>query len=55
MSYLIIQEKFYKSIIIGGKMMTENKKNNNSQEIKSNYIKEEQFEKIRECQRKKNY
>ena len=30
--------------------MTDNLKNNNNQEIKSNYIKEEQFEKIRQCQ-----
>ncbi len=30
--------------------MTENQKNTNNQEIKSNYIKEEQFEKIRQCQ-----
>ncbi len=30
--------------------MTDNLKNNNHQEIKSNYIKEEQFEKIRQCQ-----
>lgn len=30
--------------------MIENKKNNNNQETKSNYIKEEQFERIRQCQ-----
>lgn len=30
--------------------MADNQKNINNHEIKSNYIKEEQFEKIRQCQ-----